>query len=35
MKRKNKATLAGLGAVLLWASVVALVRGVSESLGAT
>ncbi|WP_175886818.1 aromatic amino acid DMT transporter YddG [Burkholderia contaminans] len=35
MKRKNKATLAGLGAVLLWASVVALVRGVSERLGAT
>ncbi|AOI77096.1 aromatic amino acid DMT transporter YddG [Burkholderia sp. NRF60-BP8] len=35
MKRKNKATLIGLGAVLLWASVVALVRGVSESLGAT
>ncbi|KML47086.1 membrane protein [Burkholderia cepacia] len=35
MKRRNKATLVGLGAVLLWASVVALVRGVSESLGAT
>lgn len=34
-KNKNKATLVGLGAVLLWASVVALVRGVSESLGAT
>ncbi|KFG98386.1 membrane protein [Burkholderia paludis] len=35
MNRRNKATLTGLGAVLLWASVVALVRGVSESLGAT
>ncbi|AZQ56260.1 aromatic amino acid DMT transporter YddG [Burkholderia cenocepacia] len=35
IKRRNKATLIGLGAVLLWASVVALVRGVSESLGAT
>ncbi|WP_246796034.1 aromatic amino acid DMT transporter YddG [Burkholderia perseverans] len=35
MKSRNQATLAGLGAVLLWASVVALVRGLSERLGAT
>ncbi|NML31685.1 aromatic amino acid DMT transporter YddG [Paraburkholderia antibiotica] len=35
MKSKRKATLIGLIAVLLWASIVALIRGVSESLGAT
>lgn len=32
---KKKATLIGLIAVLLWASIVALIRGVSERLGAT
>ncbi|KWF05316.1 aromatic amino acid DMT transporter YddG [Burkholderia pseudomultivorans] len=35
MRSKDKATLAGLVAILLWSSVVALVRGLSESLGAT
>jgi drug/metabolite transporter (DMT)-like permease len=35
MKSRKKATLIGLIAVLLWASIVALIRGVSESLGAT
>lgn len=35
MTSKKKATLIGLIAVLLWASIVALIRGVSESLGAT
>ncbi|QGZ64782.1 aromatic amino acid DMT transporter YddG [Paraburkholderia acidisoli] len=35
MTSKKKATLIGLIAVLLWASIVALLRGVSESLGAT
>jgi drug/metabolite transporter (DMT)-like permease len=35
MMSKNKATLIGLIAVVLWASIVALIRGVSESLGAT
>lgn len=35
MKSKKQATLIGLIAVLLWASIVALIRGVSESLGAT
>ncbi|WP_150721985.1 aromatic amino acid DMT transporter YddG [Pandoraea capi] len=35
MNSRNKATLIGLSAVVLWASIVALIRGVSESLGAT
>ncbi|OLL30845.1 EamA family transporter [Burkholderia sp. SRS-W-2-2016] len=35
MKSKKKATGIGLIAVLLWASIVAMIRGVSESLGAT
>jgi len=35
MKSRNKATLIGLIAVLLWATIVALIRNVSESLGAT
>ncbi|MFT4066910.1 aromatic amino acid DMT transporter YddG [Paraburkholderia sp.] len=35
MKSRKQATLIGLVAVLLWASIVALIRGVSESLGAT
>lgn len=35
MKGRKQATLVGLIAVLLWASIVALIRGVSESLGAT
>lgn len=35
MKSSKQATLIGLIAVLLWASIVALLRGVSESLGAT
>jgi drug/metabolite transporter (DMT)-like permease len=35
MKSRKQATLIGLIAVLLWASIVALIRGVSESLGAT
>jgi drug/metabolite transporter (DMT)-like permease len=35
MNSRKKATLIGLIAVLLWASIVALIRGVSESLGAT
>ncbi|WP_028222692.1 aromatic amino acid DMT transporter YddG [Paraburkholderia oxyphila] len=35
MKNKDTATLIGLVAIMLWASVVALIRGVSESLGAT
>lgn len=35
MKRKKKATLIGLIAILLWSSIVGLIRGVSESLGAT
>lgn len=35
MKSRKHATLIGLIAVLLWASIVALIRGVSESLGAT
>ncbi|MGN8063417.1 aromatic amino acid DMT transporter YddG [Ralstonia sp. 22111] len=34
MQSKNKATLIGLIAVLLWASIVGLIRGVSQSLGA-
>lgn len=35
MKNKRKATLIGLIAILLWSSIVGLIRGVSESLGAT
>ncbi|MEJ8853701.1 aromatic amino acid DMT transporter YddG [Variovorax robiniae] len=35
MISKNKATLIGLIAILLWSSIVGLIRGVSESLGAT
>lgn len=35
MNSKRKATLIGLVAVLLWSSIVGLIRGVSESLGAT
>jgi drug/metabolite transporter (DMT)-like permease len=34
MQSKNKATLIGLTAVLLWASIVGLIRGVSQNLGA-
>ncbi|NIE64599.1 aromatic amino acid DMT transporter YddG [Burkholderia sp. Ax-1719] len=33
--KKDTATLIGLIAIMLWASIVALIRGVSESLGAT
>jgi len=35
MKNRRKATLIGLVAILLWSSIVGLIRGVSESLGAT
>lgn len=35
MKSKRKATLIGLVAIFLWSSIVGLIRGVSESLGAT
>ena len=35
MKNTNKATLIGLVAVLLWSSIVGLIRGVSEHLGPT
>lgn len=35
MRSRNNATLVGLTAVLLWSSIVGLIRGVSESLGAT
>lgn len=35
MKSKSKATLIGLIAILLWSSIVGLIRGVSESFGAT
>ena len=35
MDEKSKATLIGLIAVLLWSSIVGLIRGVSEGLGAT
>ncbi|WP_233857470.1 aromatic amino acid DMT transporter YddG [Paraburkholderia sp. HD33-4] len=35
MKSKKNATFIGLMAVILWASIVAMIRGVSESLGAT
>lgn len=34
-KRKNRATLIGLAAVVLWSSIVGLIRGVSESFGPT
>lgn len=34
MKSKNTATLVGLIAILLWSSIVGLIRGVSESFGA-
>lgn len=34
MKSKNTATLIGLIAILLWSSIVGLIRGVSESFGA-
>ncbi|CAG9167947.1 Aromatic amino acid exporter YddG [Cupriavidus laharis] len=35
MQSKRKATLIGLIAIVLWSSIVGLIRGVSESLGAT
>lgn len=35
MSKTTKATLIGLVAVVLWSSIVGLIRGVSESLGAT
>ena len=35
MDQRKKATLIGLVAVLLWSSIVGLMRGVSEGLGAT
>lgn len=35
MKSKNRATLIGLLAILLWSSIVGLIRGVSEFFGAT
>ncbi len=35
MKNQRKATLIGLIAIVLWASIVGLIRGVSEALGAT
>ncbi|MCY1273551.1 Aromatic amino acid exporter YddG [compost metagenome] len=35
MNNQRKATLIGLIAILLWSSIVGLIRGVSESLGAT
>lgn len=35
MERKNKATLIGFSAILLWSSIVGLIKGVSENLGAT
>jgi drug/metabolite transporter (DMT)-like permease len=35
MNSKRKATLIGLIVILLWSSIVGLIRGVSESLGAT
>ena len=35
MNNKRKATLIGLIAIFLWSSIVGLIRGVSESLGAT
>ena len=34
-KRKNRATLIGLVAVMLWSSIIGLIRGVSESFGPT
>ena len=35
MNDKNKATLIGLVAVLLWSSIVGLIRSVSDRLGPT
>jgi len=35
MKNQRKATFIGLVAIVLWSSIVGLIRGVSESLGAT
>ena len=35
MKNQHRATLIGLIAILLWSAIVGLIRGVSESLGAT
>ena len=35
MTSKNRATLTGLIAIVLWASIVGLIRGVSQGLGAT
>ena len=35
MISKNRATLIGLIAIVLWASIVGLIRGVSQGLGAT
>lgn len=35
MEKRNRATLIGLVAIALWASIVGLIRGVSEGLGAT
>lgn len=35
MKSKNRATMIGLVAIVLWSSIVGLIRGVSELLGAT
>ncbi|HJE29047.1 MAG TPA: aromatic amino acid DMT transporter YddG, partial [Pseudomonas nitrititolerans] len=35
MKNQRRATLIGLVAIVLWSSIVGLIRGVSESLGAT
>jgi drug/metabolite transporter (DMT)-like permease len=35
MKNTNKATLIGLVAILLWSSIVGLIRSVSDHLGAT
>ena len=35
METRNRATLIGLVAIALWASIVGLIRGVSEGLGAT
>ena len=34
MQSKSRATLIGLIAVLLWSSIVGLIRGVSQNLGA-
>lgn len=35
MEKRNRATLIGLVAIALWASIVGLIRGVAEGLGAT